>query len=481
MKKMAPVFLIVVAACSQPEIMMVTTTASEPWVTANTTNLVPATDSTDVSILSSDTGQVIEGFGSCFNELGWTSLKRLSREDREAILRELFTPGAGANFTICRMPVAANDFARKWYSYDETAGDFNMEDFSISNDLETLVPFIRSALKYNPDLRIWASPWSPPQWMKYNHHYAARSLLGDSDFMSDRWGMDLRGISNGLPPEREGKEGTDMFIQEDDYFRAYALYFKKFIQAYREQGIDIFMVMPQNEFNSAQVFPSCTWTAAGLDRFIGGFLGPEMQKLGVNVFFGTMERPTEALADTVLTDPVSRRYISGAGFQWAGKESIPCIHKRYPGLTLYQTEQECGNGKNDWDFCIYTWGLMKHYLSNGANAYMYWNTSLDEGGISTWGWRQNSLVSVDTVNNTVRFNHEYYLLKHVSHFVMPGAKLLHSTGTFDDLLAFENPDKSRVLVIRNEKQTGDQIIVKLDDTYLSIPLKKDSFTTVMIN
>lgn len=197
--------------------------------------------------------------------------------------------------------------------------------------------------------------------------------------------MDLRGINNRLPVEREGKEGTNMFIQEDQYFSAYALYFSKFIKAYRDQDIKIDMVMPQNEFNSAQVFPSCTWTASGLAKFIGEYLSPEMKKINVDLMFGTMERPTEALVDTVLTDPLASKYIKGVGFQWAGKDAIPGINKRYPHLQLYQTEQECGNGKNDWEKCKYSWSLLKHYIKNGANAYMYWNTSLKEGGISTWG------------------------------------------------------------------------------------------------
>lgn len=387
MKKLLAVqlmVLLVLFVSAQQKVSWVSTSPTRQWSVQKGLTAMAAGGKADAEVLLSKPLQTIEGFGTCFNELGWTSLSLLSAKDRESILRELFAPGVGASFTVCRMPVGANDFSRRWYSYDETDGDFGMEHFSIANDLGTLVPFIKNAQKYNPSLRLWASPWSPPAWMKYNHHYAARSVLGNSDFQSEQWGMDMRGINNGLPPEKEGKEGTDMFIQEDKYFKAYALYFARFIQAYRQQKINISMVMPQNEFNSAQVFPSCTWTAAGLSRFVS-YLGPQMKALGVKVFFGTMERPNEKLVDTVLTNPQSGKYISGVGFQWAGKDAIPGIHKRYPGLTLYQSEQECGNGKNDWKYAVYAWGLMKHYLSNGANAYMYWNTSLKQGGISTWG------------------------------------------------------------------------------------------------
>jgi glucosylceramidase len=315
--------------------------------------------------------------------------------------------------------------------------------------------------------------------MKYNKHYASKSVLGNMDLQSEEWGIDLRGINNGLQPDHEGKEGTNMFIQEEKYFKAYALYFSKFIQAYKQQHINISMLMPQNEFNSAQPFPSCTWTAAGLAKFIG-YLGPQMQSQKVKLFFGTMERGNEKLVDTILTDAQSSKYVTGVGFQWAGKDAIPAIHKQYPNLTLYQSEQECGNSKNEWKYCVYTWGLMKHYFTNGANAYMYWNTSLKQGGISTWGWKQNSLVSVDTVNKTYQYNYEYYLMKHVSHFVKPGAKRLNTSGTFNDLLAFVNPDKSIVVIAYNSSTEEKKLQIKLGDQMIDPVLQPNTFNSFLV-
>ena len=482
MKSLITLLFLLLAAVSlfaQTSISWVSTSANEPWKTQKDQVTSGVSAKPDVVIEVNKPQQTIEGFGTCFNELGWTSLGLLSAADRESIMRELFAPGVGANFTICRMPVGANDFSRQWYSYNETDGDFGMKNFSIANDRETLIPFIKNALQYNPALRIWASPWSPPTWMKYNRHYAAKSVLGNSGFLSEEWGMDMRGINNGLQPDKEGKEGTDMFIQDEKYYTAYALYFAKFIEAYRQQNISIEMVMPQNEFNSAQVFPSCTWTAAGLARFIS-YLGPQMQQLEVNLFFGTMERPDARLVDSILTDPQSSPYVKGVGFQWAGKDAIPLVHEKYPDLTLYQTEQECGNSKNDWKSCVYSWNLMKHYLSNGANAYMYWNTSLKQGGISTWGWKQNSLVSVDTLNKTYKYNYEYYLMKHLSHFVKPQAKLLATSGDFNNLLAFINPDKSVVVVVLNESPDDKAMNIKVGNQTLSPLMQANSFNTFLI-
>ena len=128
------------------------------------------------------------------------------------------------------------------------------------------------------------------------------------------------------------------------------------------------------------------------------------------------------------------------------------MHRRYPELPLYQTEQECGDGKNDWRYCRYAWSLMKHYLQSGASAYLYWNISLKKGGVSRWGWAQNSLVTVDTDAGTFAYTHEYYLMKHLSAFVRPGARRVEavSWNGYENQLAFVNPDGSSIVVIQND-------------------------------
>jgi glucosylceramidase len=452
------------------DVTWVVTSQTAPWVVRRGLTVETIAAIPDVIVRTDIARQVIEGFGATFNELGWTGLSALDAEARDGILRELFAPGVGANFTLCRMPVGANDLSRGWYSYDEVPGDFALEHFSIANDLQTLVPFIRSALAHQPNLRLWASPWSPPTWMKTNKHYAAAMPIPG-----------LQNVSNGLQPEQVGKEGTDMFLQEDRYLRAYASYFGRFVDEYRKQGITISMVMPQNEFNSPQVFPSCTWTPKGLARFIA-YLGPEMAQRGVEVFVGTLERPDDRLIEVSLSDPEAGKYIKGAGVQWAGKRAIAIIHRLHPGLRLYQTEQECGDGRNDWRYCRYAWSQMKHYLGNGASAYLYWNLSVQQGGLSSWGWAQNSLVTVDTTAKTFVYNHEYYLMKHVSHFVRPGARVLETSSHngYENQLAFANPDGSLVVVMQND--LGEELPVRLmiDGRIIAPTLPADSFNTFVV-
>ena len=313
----------------------VTTTENEAWKTSQVFKPTFAWEMLNVNVdpekIRADIPP-IQGFGGCFNELGWTSLSELSEPDRDSVMHELFDPSAGARFNYCRMPIGANDFSTEAYSYDETDGDFELKSFSIDHDKRTLIPFIHAAQRHQPKLQLWESPWTPPSWMKRNGFYAEAP------------GMPAFGFKdNGIRPDQIGHEGEDMFIQEPRYFDAYARYFGRFIDAYQAVGIRVGMVMPQNEFNSAQNFPSCTWTAEGLARFLRR-LGPEMEKRKVEIFFGTLERGNPKLLETVMADAEASRYIKGVGAQWAGKNALPALHREYPELKIFQSELECGDG-----------------------------------------------------------------------------------------------------------------------------------------
>ena len=440
-------FLALLAAFScqhAAKVEWVSTTFENPWQVMDAVEAdAPAEASVVVDLQA--VNQAVEGFGSCFNELGWTSLSELSEADRASIFQELYTP-AGANFTMARMPLGSNDFSIDYYSYDDVDGDLALEHFSIDHDRATLLPFIRAAKAVNPSLRIWASPWCPPSWMKVNKHYANTS----ASVIFRSWaGMQDRMEDNLLPEDRQIPEGVDAFNQDPAYLEAYARYFGKFIDAYKAEGVDVFMVMPQNEPNSAQWYPACTWTPEGLAAFIK-YLGPEMASRGVDVYLGTMERADPDLWDRILTDPEAGPCIKGMGFQWAGKDALPELHRRHPSLPCYQTEQECGDGRNDWAGAMHSWDLMKHYIGNGVQSYFYWNTSLLEGGVSTWGWTQNSLVVVDKESKTFRYSPEFYVFKHLTHYVQPGARVLTLGGTYEDALGFLNPDGSTVLLLANQ-------------------------------
>lgn len=451
-------------------IRWIVTTQDAAWREVVPPDFGEIADMPNVFVMIDSPKQLIEGFGASFNELGWTSLAVLDQKQRDEIFRELFAPGEGAGFTLCRMPIGANDFSRDWYSYDEVDGDFALKHFSIENDTETLVPFIRAAQEHQPDLKVWASPWSPPSWMKSNRHYAGAL---PNPFMNS--------VENGLRPDQVGHEGTEMFILDELHLMAYARYFGRFIDEYRALGIPIAMVMPQNEFNSAQVFPSCTWTPAGFVQFLR-HLGPEMRSRGVDVFLGTLERADDSLLGDVLDDAAVAEYVSGLGVQWEGKRAVAALHRLHPEMRIYQTEQECGDGRNDWRHARHAWSLMKQFFTNGANAYMYWNISLLEGGRSRWGWTQNSLVVVNPESASYRWSHEYQVLKHVSAFVRPGARALEclTYSGYANQLAFLNEDGSIVIVMQNDMSEEMPVRILLGDRVLTPTLPADSFNTLVI-
>ncbi len=458
------------AAAAAPGIGWTVTTPVSRWQSHSGLALrapTPVLFDQHVQIALANPAQPIDGFGGAFTEKGWEALSALPPPLRDEAVAALFGD-AGAAFTLCRTPLGANDISRKWYSYDETPGDFALNDFSVANDRETLIPFIKAAQGQRPKLRLWASPWSPPTWMKTNKHYA----------MAPAWPGQP---SNGIRPDQLGHEGADHFIQEDRYFDAYARYFRRYVEDYGKAGIPISMVMPQNEFNSAQPFPSCCWTPEGLARFIP-YLGKALETSGTEIFFGTLERPNADLLSKVLGDANAAPYIKGVGVQWAGKGALEEIKRRHPDLPIWGSEQECGSGTNDWHYTRYSWGLMKRYFNAGARAWHYWNLAMPLGGLSGWGWPQNALVSVDTQRGRFALTNDYWLMRHLSAFVKPGARFIPTSSFmgFENQLAFRNPDGELVIVIQNEMSTPLKVGLMIAGKQLTPELPADSFSTIRV-
>jgi glucosylceramidase len=411
-------------------------------------------------ILTDEKFQPIEGFGGCFNELGYTALIHLSDEQRAEVFYSLFHPEGDHKFTICRLPIGASDYALEWYSLNETDNDFAMENFSIERDKKYLIPYIKEALKYNPDLKFFASPWSPPTWMKFPKAYNYGTL---------RW--------------------------EKEILKAYALYFVKFVEAYREEGITIHQIHVQNEVSADQKFPSCLWTGEQLKEFIADYLGPAFDKHGLDteIWLGTINAKVEELfvrsdthyydfAHTVLSNPEAYKYIKGVGYQWAGKYALQQTVISYPELRYMQTENECGDGNNTWEYAKYVFHLYHHYFLNGVNSYIYWNMVLEPKGRSTWGWEQNSMVTVDPVTKEKVYNPEYFVMKHFSHFVGPGYSRSGIKGKWSgNAIAFENGEREKVVVICNPfKNRRDLCLFTGSYTYV-FNLDPESFNTIKIS
>lgn len=409
--------------------------------------------------LNGESYQTIYGFGGCFNELGYIALKKIPNDKKEEVFRNLFDPEE-CNFTYCRLPIGANDYAESWYSLNETKGDYEMKNFSIERDKECLIPYIKEAEKYSGELNLFASPWSPPTWMKFPEVYNFGTLI---------W--------------------------EEKNLKAYALYFKKFIEEYQKEGIKINQVHIQNEPIADQKFPSCVWSGKQLRDFIKEYIGPlfEENKLDAEIWLGTLNSPYDDYGDenwqfgqynnfanTVLSDKDAKRYINGVGYQWGGKHALLQTRIAYPEMKLIQTENECGEGKNSWEYAEYVFNLMWTYFINGVSAYTYWNMVLEEEGISTWGWKQNSLITV-TKDNDVKYNPEYYLMRHFSKYIKQGATMKGLKGDFaGNALAFENPDGSVVLEVLNPFDELQEVTFSVNGEDYSFNIQPHSFNTLVV-
>jgi glucosylceramidase len=439
--------------------------------------LTTSTANATLTVDANTTFQTIEGFGGAFNEVGWRYLSMLSAADRTTALKLLFDRTDGANFLYGRIPIGASDYATTRYTDDESPGDFSMAQFSINQDQMFLIPYVKAALATNPSIHLWGSAWTPPTWMK-NGPFTTSSAFDGGNMKGDAQTLE-----------------------------AFALYLTKWVQAYAQQGLTIEMVVPQNEPNYAQGYPSCIWSPTVFDTFVANHLGPmlAMQNVSTKIFLGTMSK-TSSPGDTdvmaaVLGDANAMKYIGGFGMQWtmqnngalnfSGNASVASAVSS-SHLTIWQTEHQAGNypwaggfvssrAPNDHAYGIESWGLIRNWLRAGANSYSAWNMVLDTGGLGNDTirvWPQDSLLVVDTNARTVNATPAYYVFRHFSQYIQPGATRIATTGSLDSL-AFKNPDGSIVTVIYNSGTSAAQTILSVGGAKLQFTVPASGFATVV--
>ncbi len=445
--------LATVSTTQAASVTWVCSTENKPWEIIPTPSLTVASPDKPalVRAVAAKTFQVIDGFGCCFNETGWIALNEVAEQERRRALNALFGDD-GCAFNLARIPIGASDFATSAYSLDDTPGDLELKDFSIARDEKNLIPFIKAAMTIRPTLRCWGSPWSPPAWMKTNNHYSKGSL---------KW--------------------------EPPILRSYAEYLARWVEAYRAAGVNVYAICPQNEPNILNVYPTCLWTGPQLRDFIADYLGPTLKerKTNVELWLGTLnDGNANDRAATVLDNAKANAFVSGVTFQYDAKGQIADVSQMYPDKKLMQSETECNNGENSWTDAMRLYGLMKHYLERNAGSYFAWNMVLNETGMSNWNWKQNALITVDRKAGAIRLNGEYYVMRHFSQFIKPGAKRILSTGPWSDKIAFVNPDGSTVMVIGNSSKNALPVILsvagrKEGDT-LNVVLPAKSVNTFVI-
>lgn len=461
-----------VAVCaSAQKPVMYSTTPTQRWVEDKVSqSKTKNVSATPITVYTDSILQNVDGFGGTFNEIGWDALLTLPQADRDKVMEALFGEN-GTRFALGRTPVGCSDYSFGYYSYNDVRDDYEMRNFSIDRDRFILIPYIKAALRLRPDLVMWASPWTPPTWMKVNEHYSQKS--------SGIAGTDVG--HNRMDPNKNMIGNLTGFKMTEGHLSAYAKYFSKYIQAYRDNGIRISMIMPQNEIAWTPCWPSCTWRPEDLALFTTKYLGPQLEKdsLDTQIYMGTVNYPNPDYIRTFMKQKDIARYVKGVGVQWTGMRALPNAYKEYPEFAYMQTENVCGNSENDWSALERTWSAVTHCFNNGVSSYMYWNMVLNETCKSWWDWAQNALVIVDRDTHQVRYTDEYYLMRHLSQFVQPGSRLMKVSAP-ENTLAFLSHDGKTVIVTYNPTDSECSTEFNVNDTAYAARLKPRSINTIIL-
>jgi len=440
------------AGSTQPE--LVTSAANAYWITTGQVTRL-TTGTADWTVDENTKYQRWDGFGGCFNEMGWDALSVVSAEIPRA-MKLLFDAKDGANFAYGRLPLGASDYSMSWYTLDDTAGDYTMDKFSIARDKEKLIPFIKEALKTKPELHLWASPWVVPSWMQDS----SKNMKNDAQTLG-----------------------------------AHALYMARFVEEYAKEGLKIEALHPQNEPGYGRVH----WTQAELIDFMKTYLGPTLAKrnLTTEVWCGTMSKDPDDtnIAKATALDADAMKVVKGFGVQWNLTAAVATLAAKGP---VMQTEHRCGNYNFDspyWDKSRYSaqkpqndhlygeesWQLIRDWIVSGVNSYSAWNMVLDSVGMSLDNWPQNALLVVDRSAKTLTATAAYYAFRHYSRYVAPGATRIALTGSSKDALAFKNSDGSIVAEIYNGSSASKKTTLAVGSAFYQFDVPSHGWATLKIS
>ncbi len=369
--------------------------------------------------------QEIVGFGANITDASaWLIQNRMSASQRESLLQDLFgkAPGIGLSFT--RLTIGASDFSLQHYSLDDVPlgqTDYPLARFSIDPMRSDVLPVLKRAQAINPKLRVMASPWSAPAWMKSND-----SLMKGT-----------------LRPEA---------------YAAFAGYLEKFVNAMEAEGVPMFALTLQNEPHFEPLdYPGMRLEPSMRARLIAENLGPLLARRAKPVRILDWDHNwDEAQAPLqVLADPKARPYVAGVAWHcYAGDVAAQTlVHDAYPDKETYFTECSGGDWKPHWQETLpwYMRNLIIGTTRGWAKGVLLWNIALDENhGPHRGGCNDcRGVVTINSVTGAVTRNFDYYALAHISRFVRPGAFRIESSTGLDGVqtVAFQNPDDNSIALI----------------------------------
>lgn len=417
------------------------------------------------AINDSQSYQQMDGFGASMTESSaYLICTKLALSARNALMTNLFDPVAGIGLSFLRQPMGSPDFALSTYSYDDMPTgqtDNSLSQFSIARDTNTIIPLLKQALAINPSIKIMASPWSPPAWMK-----SGLSMIGT-----------LGGTLN------------------LSAYTPYAGYFVKFIQAYQAEGIPIYAVTPQNEpLYSPPNYSGMLFSANEELSFIKSYLGPAIAANGLSTKIICWDHNWDntSYASAILSDNGAKPYVAGSGWHYYGgsADAMTTIHNSFPDRDIWFTEGGSGRWISDGSFSGTFMNGMKHAIRiprNWSKTVVWWNIALNENNgpivfVNDWNF---GMVQINEGSGAITYPYRanYYTMAHLSKFVRPGAYRIDCPTYSDQVeaVAFKNTNNSVVLVVFNSLETEKLIKVSWKGLSMSYKLPKSTAATFVWN
>ncbi len=479
----------IMSACnsSDPLDLEVYETSAEGRQLEKVTEFNLSDDPPIVELFPEKTFQTITGFGGSFTESSAYLLNKLSDENRQKILEAYFGDD-GARYSLTRTHINSCDFSLSQYSYAPVAGDMELDSFSIEEDRDDIIPMIKDAQAISKDgFKILSSPWTAPPWMKDNNDWVGGKLLRE-------------------------------------YYDTWALFFSKYIDAYKEEGIDIWGLTVENEpLGNGNNWESMHFSPEEMTDFVEKHLGPQLAKDGKSevkiLGYDQNREHLKEWVDEMYRDEESSKYFAGTAIHWYAStyevfpEELQYAHNKATDKHLIQSEAcvdaEVPKWQDDawyWSKEGTDWGWdwapedQKHLhpkyvpvyryardiigcLNNWVDGWVDWNMVLNKQGGPNWfkNWCVAPVI-VDENNDEVYFTPIYYVLSHFSRFIRPEAKVIELENPIKELMitAAQNPDGSIAVVLLNQGKDPVSFNLQVADRGRDISISSQAIQTILI-
>ncbi|MCF6142211.1 glucosylceramidase [Flavobacterium sp. K77] len=406
----------------------------------------------NIEVDESKTFQTIDGFGYTLTGGSAQVINQLSAQKRQELLKELFGNDAnGIAISYLRLSIGASDLNATPFTYDDLPNgqtDVTLSKFSLTPDQADVIPMLKEIIAINPSIKIMATPWSPPVWMKDNNSFVGGSL-------------------------------------KPEFYNVYAKYFVKYIQAMKAEGIIIDAITPQNEPLHPGNNPSMLMLALQQADFIKNHLGPEFKAANLNTkivaYDHNCNKPEYPIA--VLGDTGANPFVDGSAFHlYEGDISaLETVHNAFPTKNIYFTEQYTSStGSFSGDLKWHVKNVIIGSMRNWSKTALEWNLANNASfGPNTPGGCTTCKGAL-TVNSSDSFtrNVGYYIIAHASKFVPTGSVRISSNNSGNlNTVAFKTPAGKKVLLVENDGETTTLFNIKYNGTWITTSLEGNSVGT----